>query len=130
MGAPTTHEPRELPETPMLPRSFWLSAASVTIIPASVMVASFVLFRGQMSGRWFWPVQSFATLAIMGAIALAYRVQMGRLRRFVHGQGFRVCPRCHYSLGATETMDRCPECGTRNDPSAIRAMWDRWLSAS
>ena len=66
-------------------------------------------------------------IAIPLSVALAI-YQYRKLKRHVIAHRGHLCPRCRYDLNATMTADRCPECGTENDPAAIRRIWREHLN--
>lgn len=119
--------PRPLPTEPSLPASFWWLSVVTTVVPTLVLGFT-TTFAGTL-GPWTWPAHSGVIGLTILVVWWLYVRDRNQLQRLLAEHGRRVCPRCRYPLSTLEPSgltDRCPECGTVNDPEGIEKMWAAW----
>lgn len=117
---------RPLPETPLLPASFWWFSVITTVVPTIVLFIVMYLMKSLHIGDWIWPVQSTLIGLAMVLVWWRYRRDLAQMRAMLAAHDRMICPRCHYPIDRAAPAERCPECGTDSDPTRVAAVWDRW----
>lgn len=124
---PTRPPPLPLPKTPSVPKSYIAMAVTFFVVPNVVLLIT--MAAESRLGPWIWMGHSVLLGGAYMASSYIFGADQRRLRALLVENQRRVCPRCRYplaSLPPTAQTDRCPECGTSNDPEAIARIWAEW----
>ena len=100
-----------LPRTVRIIR--WTAVATVAVIAGIVLASRLYKAKPQL----MFPLAIGPMLVVILVNVVEKHLHAGAKRA-----GFRVCPRCGYSLMEIET-GRCPECGSPFTSETLRQAW-------
>ncbi len=78
------------------------------------------------AGWLAWGVGGLVLLAPIGVWMALVVTWERRLVRRVQLAGYRLCPRCGYSLQGRKGTIACPECGRRCEMTELERIWRRF----
>ena len=73
-----------------------------------------------------WVVAAVVEFALIGVWMAVVVTWERRLERRLRLAGYRLCPRCGYSLQGREGSIACPECGRGCEMSEVERAWRRF----
>jgi hypothetical protein len=99
------------------------------VLPTGLLGVTMFFESALRLGPWVWVAHSGLIGAAMLVVWWFYARDKREVKRLIAQHAYLLCPRCRYPLDAlppTAATDRCPECGTANDPVRTREVWRAW----
>ena len=126
-----------------VPEAYWRSISGMKFIlrgtSAGILLGTLAAIIGLVfDATWAWSaLDAYGTIVISGLVVVhcvvgAYggRYTMGKYRRFLIKNDWRVCIRCSYILHGLPPAHRCPECALEYEFESLRKHWERWLESN